>query len=104
MTYVTDKIAVIIGAGSDIGRALANHLGAAGARLSVADVKAGNLGIVAAELRLHGVEVHPCVLDVSDRAAFAAYAEDVSAHFRVVHQFYNNAGISGGSRNRYAPR
>lgn len=98
MTYFTDKVAVITGAGSGTGRLLAHHLGAAGSRLSLADVNAENLGIVAAELHSHGVEVHSCVVDVFDRAAFAACAKDVSAQFGVVHQLYNNAGLSGGSR------
>jgi NAD(P)-dependent dehydrogenase (short-subunit alcohol dehydrogenase family) len=36
------------------------------------------------------------VLDVSDAAAFDAYAQTIVQHFGVVHQIYNNAGIGAG--------
>lgn len=99
MTYFHGKVAVVTGAGSGIGRTLAHRLGAAGARLALSDIHSANLDTVTTELRAHGAEVHSAVLDVSDRAAFASYADDVAAHFGVVHQLYNNAGISGSSRS-----
>ncbi|WP_291048893.1 SDR family NAD(P)-dependent oxidoreductase [Herbiconiux sp.] len=98
MSTFTGKVAVVTGAGSGIGRALAHALGAAGARVAISDVNPANLATVEAELRAERIDVHALPLDVSDRAAFAAYAEAVSQHFGVVHQLYNNAGIGASSR------
>ena len=38
--------------------------------------------------------MHATVVDVTDRAAVEAYAAAVAAHYGVVHQIYNNAGIA----------
>lgn len=88
---VRGKVAVVTGAGSGIGRALALELAARGARLALADIDPAGLGETAAQV---AGEVHTQVLDVGDRAAFLAYAEAVAAHFGIVHQVYNNAGIA----------
>jgi hypothetical protein len=94
MAAVTDfagRVAVVTGAGSGIGRALAHDLARRGARLALSDVDADGLaGTVAG---LPG-EVRTDHLDVTDREAFLAYAEDVADHFGVVHQVYNNAGVA----------
>jgi NAD(P)-dependent dehydrogenase (short-subunit alcohol dehydrogenase family) len=80
-------VAVVTGAGSGIGRALALELHRRGARVAVSDVDEARLGGLPAE--------HAARLDVTDRAAVDAYAADVAGHFGVVHQVYNNAGIAG---------
>jgi NAD(P)-dependent dehydrogenase (short-subunit alcohol dehydrogenase family) len=95
MSRVRGKTAVVTGAGSGIGRALALELARRGARLAVSDVSPAGLAGTEAALRAVGADVHAAPLDVSDRAAFAAYARAVVGHFGVVHQLYNNAGIAG---------
>ncbi len=95
MSAFTHKVAVVTGAGSGIGRALALGLAARGARLALSDVNAATLEETSALARASGAEVHTELLDVSDRDAVGAYAEAVAAHFGVVHQLYNNAGIAG---------
>ena len=92
MSAVSGKVAVVTGAGSGIGRALAQELARRGARVAISDVDEAGLAETAASLG--GAEIHQQRLDVSDREAFAAYAEAVVAHFGVVHQIYNNAGIA----------
>ncbi|HEY8583678.1 MAG TPA: SDR family NAD(P)-dependent oxidoreductase [Capillimicrobium sp.] len=88
------KVAVVTGAGSGIGRALALGLARRGARLALSDVdEAGLAETVGAAERL-GDEVHHQRLDVADRDAWPAYADAVAARFGVVHQVYNNAGIA----------
>ncbi|BCJ47137.1 putative short-chain dehydrogenase/reductase [Actinoplanes ianthinogenes] len=93
-----DKVAVITGAGSGIGRALALELARRGARLALSDVNDAGLAETADQVKALGAEVHTAHLDVTDRAAVEAYASTVAAHYGVVHQVYNNAGISGGGR------
>jgi NAD(P)-dependent dehydrogenase (short-subunit alcohol dehydrogenase family) len=89
------KVAVVTGAGSGIGRALALGLAGRGARVAISDVNAEGLSETAAAIVRSGVEApHQQTLDVSDRSAFEAYAASVSEHFGVVHQIYNNAGIA----------
>jgi NAD(P)-dependent dehydrogenase (short-subunit alcohol dehydrogenase family) len=98
MSSVTGKVAVVTGAGSGIGRALAFELAKRGARLALSDVNEPALAGTADRAGALGAEVHTARLDVGDRAAVVAHAEAVAGHFGVVHQVYNNAGISGGGR------
>ncbi len=97
MTYFADKVAVVTGAGSGIGRALALALGERGAQLAVSDRDPHGLQETVDELASRGVTVHSHTLDVSDRAAWETYAEAVVERFGVVHQIYNNAGIGSTS-------
>ncbi|AEV84812.1 short-chain dehydrogenase/reductase SDR [Actinoplanes sp. SE50] len=90
-----DKVVVITGAGSGIGRALALELGRRGARLALSDVNDAGLKETAERVN---APVHTAYLDVADRDAVEAYAAAVAAHHGVVHQIYNNAGVSGGGQ------
>ena len=94
MSSVRGKVAVVTGAGSGIGRALAIELAARGARVAISDVNEAGLAETSRSAKENGAEVHQEPLDVSDREAFGAYAEAVARHFGVVHQIYNNAGIA----------
>ena len=98
MSSVRDKVAVVTGAGSGIGRHLAFELAKRGARLAVSDVNEAGLAETVERLEALGGQAHTARLDVSDRAAFEAYAATVTEHFGVVHQIYNNAGVAGGGR------
>ena len=98
MSGVRGKVAVVTGAASGIGRALALGLARRGARLALSDVDEDGLAETARPARAAGAEVHTARLDVSDRAAFGAYAEAVVGHYGVVHQVYNNAGVGGVAR------
>ncbi|MBJ7471744.1 MAG: SDR family NAD(P)-dependent oxidoreductase [Solirubrobacteraceae bacterium] len=94
MTSITGKVAAVTGAGSGIGRALALGLARRGAKLALSDVNEAGLAETVAAAEALGATVHSAKLDVSDRAAFEAYATTVAEHFGVVHQIYNNAGIA----------
>lgn len=85
---------MVTGAGSGIGRALAEALADRGARVAISDVDAEGLAETEARLRAAGADVRADHLDVTERERVLAYADDVAAHFGAVHQIYNNAGIA----------
>jgi NAD(P)-dependent dehydrogenase (short-subunit alcohol dehydrogenase family) len=90
-----DKVVVITGAASGIGRALAVDVAGRGARLAVSDVDELGLAETVELVRAAGArEVRSDRLDVADRAAFAAYAETVAGHFGRVDVVVNNAGVA----------
>jgi NAD(P)-dependent dehydrogenase (short-subunit alcohol dehydrogenase family) len=96
MSVVRGKVAVVTGAGSGIGRALAIELASRGARLALSDVNEAALAeTVSALSRIGGAAVYAAPLDVGDRASVRAYAASVLEHYGVAHQLYNNAGIAG---------
>lgn len=94
MRQFNGKVAVITGAGSGIGRALALNLAAKGVKLALSDIDTDGLAETVRQVEALGAQVKSDRLDVAERAAVLAYADDVVAHFGQVHQVYNNAGIA----------
>ncbi|MEV6897831.1 SDR family NAD(P)-dependent oxidoreductase [Amycolatopsis sp. NPDC051372] len=97
MKEFTDKVAVITGAGSGIGRALALGLGLRGARLALSDVDAEGLEGTVEAAKAQGADVRGYSLDVSDRAAVLAHADEVANAFGRVNIVVNNAGVALGA-------
>jgi NAD(P)-dependent dehydrogenase (short-subunit alcohol dehydrogenase family) len=87
------KVAVVAGADSDIGEALATELARRGAKLAISDIDAEGLARTEQQIRSLGAPVKSDRLDVTEREAVPAYADAVNAHFGTVNQIYNNAGI-----------
>jgi NADP-dependent 3-hydroxy acid dehydrogenase YdfG len=88
------KVAVVTGAGSGIGQALAIELGRSGAKVAISDIDTEGLAVTEERLKANGVDVKADRLNVTEREAFQAYADGVKAHFGKVNQIYNNAGIA----------
>ena len=88
------KVAVVTGAGSGIGQALAIELGRSGAKVAISDVDLEGLAQTEEQLKAIGAQIKSDRLDVTEREAFLAYAEAVNEHFGKVNQIYNNAGIA----------
>ncbi|KAF0846187.1 SDR family NAD(P)-dependent oxidoreductase [Nocardia caishijiensis] len=92
--YFTNKVCVITGAGSGIGRALAENLAKRGAKLALSDIDTEGLAETVRLCEALGAQVKSDRLNVAEREAFLVYADSVKQHFGVVHQVYNNAGIA----------
>jgi rhamnulose-1-phosphate aldolase/alcohol dehydrogenase len=86
------RVALVTGAGSGIGRAIAGRIVAEGACVVIADIDADGAEKVAAEL---GAECACAIgLDVSDEAAVEAAFADASLRFGSVDLVVNNAGFA----------
>lgn len=94
MKRLDDRVAVITGAASGIGRALAFCLADRGCRLALVDWNAAGLEQVAAALRGRGVRLTAHVVDVADRAAMEQLARDVIEAHGECHVLVNNAGVA----------
>lgn len=88
------KVAVVTGAGSGIGQALAIELARSGAKVAISDVDTDGLADTEHRLKAISTPVKTDRLDVTEREAFLAYADAVNEHFGTVNQIYNNAGIA----------
>jgi NAD(P)-dependent dehydrogenase (short-subunit alcohol dehydrogenase family) len=90
------KIAVVTGAGSGIGRALAERFAAEGMKVVLADVEAEPLARAERDLRAQGTEVLAVQTDVSQAGDVEALAQKTVARFGAVHVLCNNAGVAVG--------
>ena len=90
MTPFTGKVAIVTGAASGIGRALATELAAQGARVVVADIDGDAARAAAAEIP----EATAYTLDVTDADAVARAVEETAAVAGRLDLMFNNAGIA----------
>lgn len=88
------RVVAITGAGSGIGRALALEAAARGAHLALSDVNVDRVAETAALVRPGDRRVTTAALDVADRAAVHAWADDVVADHGSVNVIVNNAGVA----------
>jgi NAD(P)-dependent dehydrogenase (short-subunit alcohol dehydrogenase family) len=95
MRELSGKTAVITGAASGIGRALAERVAAAGMHVVLADVEAPRLEEVEAAVRAAGVDALSVVADVSDPDAVDRLRDAALARFDRVNLVCNNAGVAG---------
>jgi short-subunit dehydrogenase len=89
-------VAVITGAASGIGAALAACLARRGMHLALVDLDAAGLEATATQARTAGVTVSTHAMDVADRAAVAALPAAVLAQHGRVSVLVNNAGVAIG--------
>ncbi len=93
---LTGKVAVVTGAASGIGLALAHRFAADGMRVVMADIEEPALAEAADAVRASGADVLAVVTDTSIRTSVDELADRTIAHFDAVHVVCNNAGV--GSR------
>jgi NAD(P)-dependent dehydrogenase (short-subunit alcohol dehydrogenase family) len=98
MDSFQDKVTVVTGGASGIGKALVRQLLAAGAKVVIGDVEEGALDAAVAELSAGG-EVSGVVTDCSSAASVDALATAVYDKYGVCHVLFNNAGVAAPSAN-----
>ena len=86
-----DRVAVVTGAGSGIGRALTLALAQSGAHVAASDIDKKGLAETQAACRPGQVTTYQ--VDVADRDAVFAHAEDVRGDFGPASMVFNNAGV-----------
>lgn len=94
MAYVQGKIAVITGAGSGIGRALALQLNREGCALYLSDINGDSLRATLDMLPRKDVSADTQVMDVADKAAMHAWAGRIGESSGHVDIVVNNAGVA----------
>jgi len=93
MINLAKKVVVITGAGSGIGRSLAQQLALKGSRLALSDMNADSLAETVASLA-YGADVRSYTLNVTNREQVFEHAEQVKRDFGTAHYIINNAGFS----------
>src|SRR5260370_18526294 len=94
MSFLSDGVAVVTGAGSGIGRALAQQLAATGSALALADVDEAGLLQTAQSLEKNRALVTTHLVDVADEQGVRSFAEDVTKRHRHVTLVLNTAVTS----------
>jgi NAD(P)-dependent dehydrogenase (short-subunit alcohol dehydrogenase family) len=89
-----DQVAIVTGAGRNIGEEISKILAENGARVAVVDMDQGRGGKVAAEIAKAGGEAAAFVTDISVEADVARLVQDVVAKWGRVDILVNNAAIS----------
>lgn len=95
MKALKDKTAFITGGASGIGLGIARELVESGMRVVLADLRPDHIEDALAQFRERGQQqsVHAIRLDVTDRAAMAAAADETERVFGKLHVLVNNAGV-----------
>jgi NAD(P)-dependent dehydrogenase (short-subunit alcohol dehydrogenase family) len=102
---MTDKVALVTGAASGLGKATALRFGAEGARVVCADVSAVAVEQTAREITAAGGQAIAVVADVTDEAACARMVEQTVERFGSLSTLVNSAGVRSaepGARPEFA--
>jgi NAD(P)-dependent dehydrogenase (short-subunit alcohol dehydrogenase family) len=97
MQQLSGKVAVVTGAASGIGRALALELARAGCELALSDVNEAGLAESRERAEAAGAKVTSARVDVADRHAVHAWADQVVADHGGANLVVNNAGVALGA-------
>lgn len=98
MHTLENRVAVVTGAGSGIGRATAERLAYKGCDLALVDIRAESLEQTAASVTAHGRKASIHVADVSDYDRMMELPDEVLAEHGAVHILMNNAGVMCAGR------
>lgn len=96
MKEFKERVAVVTGGASGIGRAMADRFAAAGMKVVLADIEEATLRQAEEEMRAAGANVLGVITDVAKAESVEALAKQTLAAFGGVHIVCNNAGVGGG--------
>ena len=96
MENVAGKVAFITGGASGIGLGIAKVFARNGMKVAIIDMRQDALDEAMAFFKENGGEVHPVNLNITDREAYAAAADEVEKVFGKIHVLVNNAGVGSG--------
>ncbi|HEY6841835.1 MAG TPA: 3-hydroxybutyrate dehydrogenase [Chthoniobacterales bacterium] len=88
-----NKCALVTGAGSGIGKAIAQAFARAGAQVAIADLNMGSAQAVAEEINSSGGIAHPIQMDVTSEDQVDAGVAEAAAAFGGLDVLVSNAGI-----------
>ncbi|MDX1404330.1 MAG: SDR family NAD(P)-dependent oxidoreductase [Woeseiaceae bacterium] len=94
MKDLRGKTAFITGAASGVGYGMAHAFLGEGMQVVIADIRGDALEKTKQQLQAVSDSVHGIQVDITDREAMAAAADETEAHFGKVHMLCNNAGIN----------
>lgn len=94
MIFFKDKVCVVTGAGSGIGRALALTLAEFGAQVIACDIDRTRLDATVAEIQTAGGKIDSKIVNVADRDMVFDFAEQVATKHGGADVVINNAGIA----------
>lgn len=97
-----DRVAVVTGGASGVGREIGRALAREGAQVVLADINAEALRAVAAEISEGAAHAAAGVrVDVTKEASVEALAEEVYRRFGATHLLFNNAGVGLGEARKF---
>jgi NAD(P)-dependent dehydrogenase (short-subunit alcohol dehydrogenase family) len=88
------KVAIVTGAGRNIGEETAKLFAREGAKVAVVDLDSGRAENVASEIKAAGGDARPFVADISEEPQIEALIEAVTAAFARIDILINNVAIS----------
>ena len=86
-----DRVAIVTGSGSGIGRAIALAMAREGARVAVVDLNEVGAQETVKEIQKEGGQAHPYKADITKKAQIDAMVADVIKRWGTVHILVNNA-------------
>jgi NAD(P)-dependent dehydrogenase (short-subunit alcohol dehydrogenase family) len=93
MKSFLDKVVVVTGGGSGVGRAICELFAESGSKVVIADVEVEKAEVVAEEIRRSGGKAVAHYVDITDEHSCLALSEFVQKHYGNVHVLVANAGV-----------